>query len=102
MRMIGSLIVGYLISFSNAQDCCQRKVVSEPNEFAGVYFFLKKFDGPKNENCADACIYTKDGGDGDQFCFKAVDSGAATIEDQCDTISGASSFTSTRKISSLA
>ena len=96
MGSSGLFIVNFLllISLSNSDDCCHRKVVTKPDKFAGIYNFVKKFDGPKDDNCADSCIYSKDG---DQFCFKAVVSGAATIQDQCDTDTtfGATSFEGT-------
>merc|ERR1712222_190772 len=47
-----------------------------------------KFDGEKDSNCFDACIYSKDGADGEEFCFKAVDKDAATINEECDATPG--------------
>merc|ERR1712038_1512886 len=90
MRMRGALLVSLgLAHVLNAQTtgagaaCCQKKVVSEPAEFAGEYNFKQDVGDSKDSNCFDGCIYTKDGGS-DEYCFKQVSSGAATIDDQCD------------------
>merc|ERR1712223_127584 len=90
MGLKGFLLTGFLLllDLTNAQDCCQKKVVTAPSEHAGTFTFVRKFDGEKDSNCADACIYSKDGADGDEFCFKAVDTDAATIDDQCDANPG--------------
>jgi len=72
-------------------SCCQRKVITAPSEYEGTYIFRRKFDGEKDSNCADACIYSKEGSPGEEFCFKAVSSGEATIDDQCDATPGSSS-----------
>ena len=88
--MRGALLVSLsLAHVLNAQttgagaSCCQKKVVSEPAEFAGEYNFKQDVGDSKDSNCFDGCIYTKDGGS-DEYCFKQVSSGAATIDDQCD------------------
>merc|ERR1739838_1112042 len=83
--LIGSLL---LLDLTNAQDCCQKKVVTAPSEHAGTFTFVRKFDGEKDSNCFDACIYSKDGADGEEFCFKAVDKDAATINEECDATPG--------------
>merc|ERR1712223_1355926 len=90
MRMRGALLVSLgLAHVLNAQTtgagaaCCQKKVVTEPAEFAGEYNFKQDVGDSKDSNCFDGCIYTKDGGS-DEYCFKQVSSGAATIDDQCD------------------
>merc|ERR1712045_1045861 len=90
LLLTGSLL---LLDLTNAQDCCQKKVVTAPAEHAGTFTFVRKFDGEKDSNCADACIYSKDGADGEEFCFKAVDTDAATIDDQCDATSTAGQTT---------
>merc|ERR1719384_129069 len=88
--MRGALLVSLsLAHVLNAQttgagaSCCQKKVVSEPAEFAGEYNFKQDVGDSKDSNCFDGCIYTKDGGS-DEYCLKQVSSGAATIDDQCD------------------
>ena len=91
MGLKGLLFLSFLLQLciTYAQDCCQKKVVKEPSEYAGNYTFVKKFDGPKDDNCADSCIYRKDTGPTeDQYCFKAVNTGAATIEDECEVTNG--------------
>ena len=71
-----------------AENCCHKKVVREPPEDVGTYTFVKRFDGEKDDNCVDSCIYRKDTGPSEnQYCFKAVNIGAATIDDQCDVSS---------------
>ena len=101
MRVKSSLLVWYfyfiplaLTSSSSTPDisCCLRKVISAPAQYEGTYTFKRKFDGAKNSECADACIYSKDGST-EEFCFKAVNSGAATIDDQCDASSPGPSMT---------
>merc|ERR1711862_582514 len=95
MGLKGFLLTGslLLLDLTNAQDCCQKKVVTAPAEHAGTFTFVRKFDGEKDSNCADACIYSKDGADGDEFCFKAVDTDPATIDEQCDATSTAGQTT---------
>merc|ERR1739838_652711 len=90
--LIGSLL---LLDLTNAQDCCQKKVVTAPSEHAGTFTFVRKFDGEKDSNCFDACIYSKDGADGEEFCFKAVDKDAATINEECDATPGPTSAAAT-------
>merc|ERR1712222_45199 len=90
MGLKGFLLTGslLLLDLTNAQDCCQKKVVTAPSEHAGTFTFARKFDGEKDSNCFDACIYSKDGADGEEFCFKAVDKDAATINEECDATPG--------------
>ena len=86
MGLMGFLLVCYffLFSLTNAQNCCQRKVVTAPTEHAGTYFYVKKFDEEKDPNCADSCIYTKYGSAGEEYCFKAEDKEPAIINEQCE------------------
>merc|ERR1719500_1980985 len=90
MGLKGFLLTGslLLLDLTNAQDCCQKKVVTAPSEHAGTFTFVRKFDGEKDSNCFGACIYSKDGADGEEFCFKAVDKDAATINEECDATPG--------------
>ena len=102
MELKGLLFVSSFLLLNhiyNAQDCCQKKVVREPPEYVGTYTFVKKFDGDKDDNCADSCIYRKDTGPADdQYCFNAVNTGAATIDDQCDVSSGPTSSPSKGRV----
>merc|ERR1711911_57921 len=93
MGLKGFLLVGsfLLLGLTNAQDCCQKKVVTAPADHAGTYTFLRKFDGDKDSNCFDSCIYSKEGEAGEEYCFKAVDTDPATIDDQCDATPGPTS-----------
>merc|ERR1712110_612822 len=93
MGLKGFLLVGsfLLLGLTNAQDCCQKKVVTAPADHAGTYTFLRKFDGDKDSNCFDSCIYSKEGEAGEEYCFKAVDTNPATIDDQCDATTGPTS-----------
>ena len=92
MKMQGALLVslGLIHSLSSQAttpsggQCCQRKIVSSPSQYEGTYDFVRVFDGQKDENCFDACIYSKAGAPGEEYCFKAVSSGAASIQEQCD------------------
>ena len=88
MKMQGALLVSLglihsLYSQTTAPPCCARKVVSAPSEYAGTYDFIREA-GTKDDQCFDACVYSKQGASGEEYCFKSVNSGAATIEDQCD------------------
>ena len=50
----------------------------------GTYNFIRTFDGEKDVNCYDGCIYSKEGSPNEEYCFKAVTSDGATINDECD------------------
>ena len=99
MGLKGLLFSGLILLFirtSYPQDCCLKKVIRDPPEYVGTYTFIKKFAGDKDDNCADSCIYRKDTGSAeDQYCFKAVNTGAATIDDQCAVTSAPTSSPST-------
>merc|ERR1712241_921750 len=73
---------------SGGEVCCLRKVVSGTGTMDGTYNYVKTFDGEKNENCYDGCIYTREGRTGEEYCFKWVDSGAANINDECEAPTG--------------
>merc|ERR1712226_1151008 len=75
---------------SGGEVCCSRKVVSGAGTMDGTYNYVKTFDGEKNENCYDGCIYTREGRTGEEYCFKWVDSGAANINDECEAPTGSS------------
>lgn len=67
-------------------NCCLKRVITQPPEFAGNYFFNREFETVKNPNCIDGCIYNKEGEPGNEYCFKPVSSNAATFEDQCEIL----------------
>merc|ERR1711936_501060 len=73
---------------SGGEGCCARKVVSGTDNLDGTYNYVKTFDGEKDENCYDGCIYTREGRTGEEYCFKWVNSGAANINDECEAPTG--------------
>ena len=90
MKVQGLLLVAFILipafeSQTTPGPCCQKKTVTS-SDGQGVYTFLRAVDSSEqNSNCADGCIYTKEGSpSSDEYCFKQVDSGAAAIEDECD------------------
>ena len=65
-------------------DCCYKKVVSGSNDgIDGTFIFKRKFDGEKDPICSDDCIYSKEGRDGEEYCFKPVSSDAPDINEEC-------------------
>merc|ERR1712088_284955 len=71
------------------EGCCLKKVVSgTSNDMDGTCNYKKTSDGTKDENCFDGCIYTREGREGEEYCFKFVTSGAANINDECGAPTG--------------
>merc|ERR1719400_1592546 len=71
------------------EGCCLKKVgCGTSNDMDGTYNYKKTFDGTKDENCFDGCIYTREGREGEEYCFKFVTSGAANINDECGAPTG--------------
>ena len=70
---------------SSPGSCCLQKTVSNLNpDLNGVYMFKREGEGSLVEDCFDGCIYSKEGPNiENEYCFRAVTTGAATIEDQC-------------------
>ena len=94
MGMKGSLLLSLcLVNVMNADIssnfCCLKKVVtnSENPDFDGTYIFKEDVGASKNPNCHDGCIYIK-AETSQEFCFQQVNSGASTIDDQCDASTG--------------
>merc|ERR1711953_87357 len=54
----------------------------------GTYYFKKNVVDVKDPNCADGCIYTREGRESEEYCFKAVTSGAADINNECEAPTG--------------
>merc|ERR1711874_6028 len=76
-------------STTGGEICCLKKVVSGTvNNMDGTYLYKKTFDGEKDENCYDGCIYTREGRPEEEYCFKFVTSGAANINDECEASTG--------------
>merc|ERR1711892_1040592 len=71
--------------------CCTKKIVSgtatEDKGLEGTYTLLNDVADDKNPACFDGCVYTRDGRQGEEYCFQAVAAGA-DIEDQCDAPTG--------------
>merc|ERR1712106_202992 len=71
--------------------CCTKKIVSgtaaEDKGLEGTYSLLNDVADDKNPACFDGCVYTRDGRQGEEYCFQAV-AGGADIEDQCDAPTG--------------
>merc|ERR1712128_347256 len=69
--------------------CCNTRIVtgSPGNTLDGTYSYLKNDAGTKDPNCADGCIYSREGRAGEEYCFQAVAVGA-TIKDECDAPTG--------------
>jgi len=71
-------------------QCCLKKTVS--GELAvskglnGVYTFADNNSPPPDAKCADGCVYTKEGGGDDLYCFEAVSTGADIKDEQCDAV----------------
>jgi len=66
--------------------CCLKRVITEPLEVAGTYNFKKDVNMEKDSNCVDGCYYSKENEPGNEYCFKAVFSDAATFNDECDVL----------------
>merc|ERR1719431_779301 len=67
-------------------QCCNTKIVT--GALAGTYSLLTDVADAKDAACADGCVYSREGRDGEEYCFQAVAAGA-DIEDQCDAVTGA-------------
>merc|ERR1712110_1161524 len=67
-------------------NCCKKRVITAPLDFAGTYVFKEDVDDEKDKNCVDGYIYVKDDEPGNEYCFKAVTSNAATFNDECDIL----------------
>ena len=71
--------------------CCQVKVVTGTGELDldGVYTY-NQTNLDRDPVCQDGCVYTREGWEGEEYCFKSV-VGGAMIEEQCG------GFTTTRR-----
>merc|ERR1712123_146056 len=72
-------------------ECCTKKIVTgaaaEDKGLVGTYTLLNDVSDDKNVACFDGCVYSREGRQGEEYCFQAVD-GGADIEDQCDAPTG--------------
>merc|ERR1719435_275767 len=67
-------------------QCCNTKIVT--GALAETYSLLTDVADAKDAACADGCVYSREGRDGEEYCFQEVAAGA-NIEDQCDAVTGA-------------
>merc|ERR1711953_641986 len=98
MMLAGLCLAVLTFSFIEAQttqsatpsgECCYKKTVTgTANEMDGTYYFKKNVVDVKDPNCADGCIYTREGRESEEYCFKAVTSGAADINNECEAPTG--------------
>merc|ERR1711936_1491850 len=98
MKLAGLCLAVLTSSFIEAQttqsatpsgECCYKKTVTgTANEMDGTYYFKKNVVDVKDPNCADGCIYTREGRESEEYCFKAVNSGAADINNECEAPTG--------------
>merc|ERR1712106_602690 len=72
-------------------DCCTKKIVTgaaaEDKGLEGTYTLLNDVSDAKNVACFDGCVYTREGRQGEEYCFQEV-AGGGDIEDQCDAPTG--------------
>merc|ERR1712179_539423 len=76
-------LVLYSLSYLQAQDiCCKIKIVSgtlaDDQGLSGTYTLLRDAGTAPDEACANGCVYSRDGMEGDEYCFQAVAAGADT------------------------
>merc|ERR1712106_472434 len=71
--------------------CCTKKIVTgaaaEDKGLEGTYTLLNDVADDKNPACFDGCVYSREGKQGEEYCFQSV-AGGADIEDQCDAPTG--------------
>merc|ERR1712223_401832 len=66
--------------------CCQKKTVSGvADDLNGVYIFSRTGGDSQDQDCFEGCVYKKEGApETNEYCFKSVTEGAATIDDECE------------------
>merc|ERR1712106_1312609 len=91
--MAGSAVLFLVLCslpYMHAQ-CCTKKIVTgaaaEDKGLVGTYTLLNDVSDDKNVACFDGCVYSREGRQGEEYCFQEV-SGGADIEDQCDAPTG--------------
>merc|ERR1712212_105303 len=87
-------LVLYSLSYLQAQDiCCKTKIVSgtlaEDQGLAGTYTLLRDAGSAPDAACANGCEYSRDGVQGDEYCFQAVAAGADIEDQECGADTGA-------------
>jgi len=101
--LVGLVIFAFLPSLK-AQSCCQKRIVSGPVAvdagLDGTYTLIKDVKGDKDVNCADGCIYSREGKTGEEYCFKAVENGADVKDEECAAVTGTTASGSQSTLSS--
>merc|ERR1719347_2060844 len=87
-------LVLHSLSYLQAQDiCCKTKIVSgtlaEDQGLAGTYTLIRDAGVAPDQACANGCVYSRDGVDGDEYCFQAVAAGADIEDQECGADTGA-------------
>merc|ERR1712168_1652380 len=87
-------LVLHSLSYLQAQDiCCKTKIVSgtlaEDQGLAGTYTLLRDAGSAPDAACANGCVYSRDGVQGDEYCFQAVAVGADIEDQECGADTGA-------------
>merc|ERR1711931_281674 len=91
-------LVLHSLSYLQAQDiCCKTKIVSgtlaEDQGLAGTYTLLRDAGTAPDAACANGCVYSRDGMEGDEYCFQAVAAGADIEDQECGADTGATEGT---------
>merc|ERR1712215_491896 len=101
--LVGLAIFAFLPSLK-AQSCCQKRIVSgtvaTDAGLDGTYTLIKDVQGDKDVNCADGCIYSREGKTGEEYCFKAVENGADVKDEECTAVTGTTASGSQSTLSS--
>merc|ERR1712002_1410520 len=87
-------LVLHSLSYLQAQDiCCKTKIVSgtlaEDQGLAGTYTLIRDAGVAPDQACANGCVYSRDGAEGDEYCFQAVAAGADIEDQECGADTGA-------------
>merc|ERR1712013_607137 len=87
-------LVLHSLSYLQAQDiCCKIKIVSgtlaEDQGLAGTYTLIRDAGVAPDQACANGCVYSRDGVEGDEYCFQAVAAGADIEDQECGADTGA-------------
>merc|ERR1712112_9013 len=93
-------LVLHSLSYLQAQDiCCKTKIVSgtlaEDQGLAGTYTLIRDAGVAPDQACANGCVYSRDGVEGDEYCFQAVAAGADIEDQECGADTGATEPTGT-------
>merc|ERR1712013_597662 len=87
-------LVLHSLSYLQTQDiCCKIKIVSgtlaEDQGLAGTYTLIRDAGVAPDQACANGCVYSRDGVEGDEYCFQAVAAGADIEDQECGADTGA-------------